>query len=396
MAAQATPGLAPAAQPGERYRDPVFAGAMPRVEQNIVYGRAIDKPTGNEVELLLDYYDLAEDTAPDRAVFVFVHGGGFRGGSKRTGQQYAQQLVQYGFVVLSITYRVSQGDQWGDSMPAAVADARQALRWLHAEAESRRLDTDRVFMGGTSAGAITSLMVAYTDVSRGADPAAPDAPEATDPIDVAGVVDWWGGLYDHIDDMSAGGPPLMIVHGTEDPTVPFEQATMLKARAEEVGIPLAWYPVEGARHGPHNAQRDVPRLTTFFWDQVFDAEAPPDGPTATSEPPMPTVEPTAPPEPTDEPTPTRAAPDGSTTLFLPAALRNAPLVDSSPHDGPSPVGTAVPQPTAPPPDLADVPMRRAFGTAPLLLAHGEINAALAMPGDPIAEAVLGWLDARMR
>jgi acetyl esterase/lipase len=263
----AAPAAAPARQPGERYRDPIFAGATQRVEQDVVYGRAIDKPTGSEVELLLDLYELPEDPAPERGVFVFVHGGGFRGGDKRTGRQYAQRLVPYGFVVLSINYRVSQGDQWADSMPAAVADARQALRWLHAESDARRFDTERVFMGGTSAGAITSLMVAYTDVAR--DPG-PDA--RPDPVAVAGVVDWWGGLYDHLEDMRAGGPPLMIVHGTEDTVVPFEQATRLRARAEEVGIPLTWHPVEGAGHGPHDAKRDVPRLTTFFWDEVFAAE----------------------------------------------------------------------------------------------------------------------------
>ena len=46
------------------------------------------------------------------------------------------------------------------------------------------------------------------------------------------VADLWGGLYTSVNDMDAGEVPLVIVHGTADPTVPFSQAEALRDRAE--------------------------------------------------------------------------------------------------------------------------------------------------------------------
>lgn len=346
--AEAAPAPAVPSQ-GIRYRDPVLSALPVRREPGIVYGRAVDIFTGDTVDLALDLYEAQGDTETARGVFLFIHGGGFRGGNRSTGRQYLERLVPYGYVGVSISYRLNQGDLWTVGMPAAVSDARQAVAWLRDQADERRLDPDKIIIGGSSAGAITALMLAYTDIERA------DAPPSSG---VKGVVDWWGGMYDRVDELSAGHPPLVIIHGTEDRTVPFEQAEMLRDRAEAVGVPYAYYPLEGQGHAVHDAARDVPRVVDFFYAQVFDRDTAP-----TSIPPMPTVPagatptqaatPTnAPtPAPTDRPiaSPSPAPSDDVATLYLPLALRAHPL------DG-------APRPTLPPP--AASPSPAASATSP--------------------------------
>lgn len=132
---------------------------------------------------------------------------------------------------MAISYRLNQGNLYQDGIPAAVSDTRQALRWLRAHASEYRLDTDRIVLGGSSAGAIASLFTAYTDVQRGSGDPAPD---------VALVMDLWGGLYTEINQMQAGEPPLIIIHGTADNIVPFTEAEKLRDRARAVDIAHAF------------------------------------------------------------------------------------------------------------------------------------------------------------
>jgi acetyl esterase/lipase len=221
-------------------------------------------------------------------------------------------------MAVSISYRLNQGNIATDGIPAAVSDARQAVAWVHDHATEYRIDTERVTIGGSSAGAITSLFVAYTETEK--DPGAIDS-------GVAAVMDLWGGLYIAVDEMETGEPPLAIIHGTEDVVVPFSEAEKLRDRAEEVGVPYAWHPIAGAGHAPWDPTTHMTWTAEFFYDQLW-GEAP--TPTATSEPPTPTATATAtePPvtaTPTESPPPSPSAtedPDADgVELFIPWAER---------------------------------------------------------------------------
>ncbi|MCC7021162.1 MAG: alpha/beta hydrolase [Ardenticatenales bacterium] len=273
--------------PPTRYLDLAF-DRVTRTN-DIVYGTAVDKPTGRPVDLKLDIYEPAGDTVPARPVFVFLFGGGFTSGTKELEPRvYCEQMARRGYVAVAISYRLNQGDIARDGIPAAVADARQAVRWLRSNAATYRLDTDRIVIGGSSAGAITSLFLAYTDVARPAGGGADDAPAAGS--DVALVMDLWGGLYNQVNDLEAGEPPLAIVHGTADNIVAFSEATKLRDRAEAVGVPFAYHPLEGKGHAPYMPVELMATLAPFFVEQLW-----PDGaePTATTQVPSATHVPTA-------------------------------------------------------------------------------------------------------
>jgi acetyl esterase/lipase len=318
-------GVAFAQEQPVRYRDPVFE----RVERtnDIVYGRAIDVPTGRQVELKLDMYEPMGDTAASRPVLVFAHGGGFVGGDKSAGQRWAMEFARRGWVVASISYRLAQGDLPTVGIPAAVSDARQALSYLWNTSPRYRLDMGRVVVSGSSAGAITMLFVAYTDLEKGPD----DANTV-----VAGVMDLWGGMYGQEREMTADEPPLIIVHGTNDTVVPYAMAEALRDRADAVGIPYAFHPLQGVGHGSSETALISAWTAEFFYPLLWpNVGLPTDTPRATS-PTEPTATPTGAPStgtPTAEPVtatvtehaptappPTPTAGSPSWWAFLPYAL----------------------------------------------------------------------------
>ena len=88
-----------------RYRDQVFSSYD--LSSNVSYGTAPDR-NGNPVNLILDLYTPTGDTATGRPAIVFVHGGGFIGGTKTSGPAVtmAQSFAKRGYVTVSINYRL--------------------------------------------------------------------------------------------------------------------------------------------------------------------------------------------------------------------------------------------------------------------------------------------------
>jgi len=317
-AASGTGSRALAQTPPVRYLDIVFERVVRT--NDLVYGRAMDIPSGRPVDLKLDLYEPQGDSATARAVLMFVHGGGFTGGDKSAGQRWALEFARRGWVVASIGYRLNQGNVPTVGIPAAVSDARQAVRWLQREAPAHRLDTSRIVVAGSSAGAITVLFLAYTETELGPDDASSD---------VAGVMDLWGALYGRENEMDAGEPPLIIVHGTEDRVVPYHHAEALRSRALAVGIPHDFRPLQGVGHGSNETAMISSWAAAFFhpllWPAPLDptpVPSPTPAPSATPSA-VPTLEATSLPStatPTASPPSTRTPAQPGARVFLPAAI----------------------------------------------------------------------------
>jgi acetyl esterase/lipase len=252
------PGNAPV-----RYRDQVFTAVT--TTNAVTYGNAVDQ-NGNPVTLQLDVYRPTGDTVTKRPAIVWVHGGGFSGGNRTSGEivDQATTFAKKGYVNVSITYRLTPGGcSAGGATPACLTairdaqhDAQAAVRFLRANAATYGVDTGRIAIGGTSAGAITALNVAAApdDPGNSGNPGFSSAVGAAVSLSGAKIY----GQFERTDGA------ILMFHGTNDALVPYQWAvnTLNEAQAAGVISYLTTYPGEG--HVPYNHRDEIITQTTNF------------------------------------------------------------------------------------------------------------------------------------
>jgi dipeptidyl aminopeptidase/acylaminoacyl peptidase len=256
--------LRPSGQAPLRYRDEVFT-AVTRTNA-ITYGSAVDQ-TGANVTLRGDLYQPTGDTVAARPAIVWVHGGGFSQGSRTSPELVDQATVfgKKGYVGFSIDYRLWSGgcfpvtSQCLTAIGDAKHDAQAAVRFLRANAATYRVDSDRIAIAGTSAGAITALNVGYgpEDVGNSGNPGFPSTVRAAVSLSGAAV----------LTTPNAGEAPALLFHGDADNVVPYQWAVNTVNNAENAGLQvfLTTWPGEG--HVPYSAHRTeiIDQTTNFLW-----------------------------------------------------------------------------------------------------------------------------------
>jgi acetyl esterase/lipase len=234
-----------------RYRDAVFASVTKTAD--LVYGSAPDQ-NDNPVSLTLDMYEPTGDTVSARPAIVWVHGGSFSSGDKTSPElvDEANVFAKEGFVNVSINYRLVPGG-CSFARPTAAClqgivdaqhDARAAVRWLRANATQYRIDPNRIAIGGSSAGAIISLDVAYNsaDVGTSGNPGFPSNVNASQAI---------SGTAIPTSAPMPGAPPVIDFHGTADPLVPYSLAQATINDAHNEGDVAILETFDGAGHVPY-------------------------------------------------------------------------------------------------------------------------------------------------
>ena len=151
-----------------------------------------DVPYGPDGGNLLDVFSPQAAGAP-RPVLIYVHGGGFVGGSKHMpGSPFYDNIhlwaVRHGMVGVNMTYRLAPAAKW----PAGAQDVGRALQWVRANIASHGGDPQRIYVMGNSAGA-----------THVADYLAQAAENKMPPLPVAGAI-LLSGVYD-LTTFDAGG-----------------------------------------------------------------------------------------------------------------------------------------------------------------------------------------------
>jgi acetyl esterase/lipase len=254
------------------------------VHRNLVYSRVGPRT------LLLDLY-LPRDSAAPTPVILWVHGGGWRAGSKRDLPPF--DLVRHGYALASIDYRLSQEAPF----PAQLEDCKAALRWLRGNAKRYNLDGDHIGAWGFSAGGHLAALLGTTggerelkcrrgsagrsnrvqavcDFSGPADLAALGRDPGPRQQDLESIISrlLGGSLSTHLEQAQRASPishisrddaPFLIVHGDRDDVVPLRQSQRFYQALRKGHVPAEMLVVPGGGHGlSHPAVR--PMVEAFF------------------------------------------------------------------------------------------------------------------------------------
>lgn len=271
------------------------------------------KKKASQVELKMDIYkpegsDAGNGVgAPERPLLLMFHGGAYYNGSKNElGQtEWCRYFASMGYVAASVDYRMGFKLNKADITRAendAVADAAAALSYLLSR-KDLKVDPDRVFLVGTSAGAAISLALAYgtaaTAPSDPADSAATDSHAAASlagpaaaplPCRIRAIGNLWGYVHD-LGVLENARVPIISFQSERDPMVPYREGYSLGARtltekaygtrlihekAVSLGIPAEHHPCPEKQHRLHldNKGNLTPRfyeirdsLERFFLEQ---------------------------------------------------------------------------------------------------------------------------------
>jgi acetyl esterase/lipase len=197
---------------------------------------------------------------------IFVHGGGWTQGSRTDGaylDDLRASLVPSGIAVASVDYRLAPADPW----PAPMLDVQAAIDWFHVNAAQLKIDAKRIAVVGESAGAQIVLMAALGDhrlTSLAAivdlfGPADLTRPDAVGPLTEGVRRDVFAlamaaspyalAVASPINYVSSDDPPVLIVHGTADATVPISQSRALDAALRKAGVATEFIEVADGPHG---------------------------------------------------------------------------------------------------------------------------------------------------
>lgn len=234
-------------------------------------------------------------------VVVFIHGGGWSGGDRKTYVPRAMELVSSGkYAAVAVGYRLSGEVKW----PAQIYDCKAAIRYIRGHAKEWNIDPDKIGVTGASAGghlvtllgvsggvknlegnvgdfmSLPSTVTAVINFCGPSDFTKPlmqgEAAKVDDPA-VAGVLG--GPINEHLDaahdaspvwhlqHKTAKGklPPIMTVHGTDDGRVDFKHAEMLDAALKEAGGESIVVAMKGMGHGITIRPALAERMQRF-WD----------------------------------------------------------------------------------------------------------------------------------
>lgn len=250
----------------QRYLDPVFEDVD--VEKDIVFGEVVNYK-GETKKLALDVYTPVGDTEKNRPAILWIHGGGFRYGNDKT-QQYivemANRFARRGYAGVSIDYRVRENprDDIEGTLSHALEDAMSGLSWLRDNSEKYNIDKNKIVVGGGSAGGMIAVLLCYKD---GTDS------EKWDKSGIIGLVNLWGSPDPawRVSMVDKNDPPTIIVHGTEDPLVPYINSELLMKDLERHKVKCEIIPIEGAGHTPAGHMDDfAKKIARFLYDILSD------------------------------------------------------------------------------------------------------------------------------
>ncbi len=299
------------------------------VDENITYAEGLSHNSTSTspfaTALKLDVYS-PNNNSSNRPVFMFIHGGGFTGGTKTKPEivDMANYYASRGWVFVSVDYRTTEElgmiegmtpedvllfykgiapQEWIDftlqnssspsnvqqaiAMYIAQRDAKAALRWIVANSNTYNINTDFITVGGASAGSITTIALGISNQEDFRDeiPITDDSTLSTtnlnETYNVRSMVYFWGSnikldVFEAVYGLNpydTNDPELFMAHGNEyDPVTPYDEAIELQGIYDSLGIYNELATLDGFGHGAWNATVNGKSLSDLSFDFLVERQ----------------------------------------------------------------------------------------------------------------------------
>lgn len=244
-----------------------------QIEGNIRYDRY--------PETVLDIVQPRAPALRNRPGVIVIHGGGWVEGQKENMlERFCLPFIQHDFVVANVEYRLAKAAP----APAAVEDVLKAAKWFQDHALDYKVDPAHIIATGESAGGQLALMAGMLPPSTTLGPV----------IKITAVIDFYGvaNVSDQVEGpgrrpyaaawipdqanrmelakqmspmtyVRKGVPPVLAIHGSADPVVPYQQSVELTKALKSAGDDSELITVPGGKHG------FTPEEMTKLWPQIF-------------------------------------------------------------------------------------------------------------------------------
>ncbi|MEM9158392.1 MAG: alpha/beta hydrolase [Verrucomicrobiota bacterium] len=201
-------------------------------------------------------------------VMMLIHGGGWTGGDRSLMRQLAAYFSSRGLICINVSYPLAGKE--GNTIEDCMEGVRAAGDWVRGEGLRRGWDLESFVVFGESAGGHLALSLGgESGVSRYvlANPVL-NLSELLWVKNIPGVEGGERELSPMLW-MNSDLPPTLIIHGSEDRTVPFKQVSDYKARADELGLDLELVRLEGAPHAFMLGSRIEPERLRGLLDRIY-------------------------------------------------------------------------------------------------------------------------------
>ena len=286
---------------GVRYTDEIFTEV--NVTSNVLYGGNYNPNIWGQnqwEDLYMNIYEPAGDDVEDRPLVFFLFGGSFVAGSKTAGDivELCTRYAKMGYVAASIDYLLTGDLIWSPNPETAyratakgMHDLKGAIRFFRMNDElynDYRIDSDRIYAGGVSAGGIIAVNAAYLDQESEIPASIVDYIAENGGLEGSsgnpgydshfhGVINLCGAVGDYNWSV-AGDVPVVSIHGTDDTIVPYGDGLItlfglnmqvygsyvINETMLSLGNSSALYTFEGYDHNPFNESNANMDITVEF------------------------------------------------------------------------------------------------------------------------------------
>lgn len=285
----------------QRYRDKLFTTVT---MDSVLYGNALNWNSSSQ-DLKMNIYQPVGDTVSRRPLLILAHGGSFINGTRYNPDvaYLCAEFAKRGYVCVSIQYRLGidgskfflePGKQFANAVWRGALDGRAAIRFLRAKADSLKINTAQIYLGGVSAGGVLGLHAECLDTQSELDNADPSIDTAGigggieglsgtpgQSWRVKGIINLCGGIgtagwMSNNTDLS-----IFSVHGDKDQTVPYKTAYfkasgfdvaklsggfIVDSMAKVFGMKSVFYTFINAPHVPFSPGVGTTQSSTAYMD----------------------------------------------------------------------------------------------------------------------------------